>query len=116
MTLDLVLPPDPGDRAHPAGAGPAPWLALVPPLAAPAAQQEFLTERDRLLPRAAASGERSTTALYLILAAHDAELPSAGAGHALCCVTCVRPGGAARAPYPCPTAEQALWALAALLS
>lgn len=112
MTLDLVLPPEP---ARPAGPTQPPRLVLVPPQVGSAAQQEFLAERDRLLVRAAVSGHRSTTALYLILRSHGAEPATTGAGRTLCCVTCASPGGAERACYPCPTAEQALWALAATL-
>ena len=112
MTLDLVLPPEP---ARPAGSTQPPRLALVPSRAWPPAQQEFLAERDRLLVRAAVSGHRSTTALYVILRTHGAEPVATGARRTLCCVTCVRPGGAERVRYPCPTAEQALWALAATL-
>ena len=112
MTLDLVLPPEP---VRPAGSTPPPRLVLVSPRAGSAAQQEFVAERDRLLVRAAVSGDRSTTALYLILRSHGAEPATTGAGRTLCCVTCVRPGGGDRVCYPCPTAEQALWALAATL-
>lgn len=116
MTLDLVLPPPPGEPADPVGDAGAPRLVLVPPLAVSTAQQEFVAERDRLLPRAAVSGARATTALYLILRAHDAELSTTGAGRTLCCVTCTGPGAAERVRYPCSTAEQALWALAAILT
>lgn len=113
MTLDLVLP---SDLPRPTPAAEPPRLALVPPLAVTPAQQEFVAERDRLLPRAGVSGERSTTALYLILRAHGAELRTTGAGRTLCCATCAPADGAAPASYPCVTAEQALWALAATLS
>jgi hypothetical protein len=112
MTLDLVLPPEP---ARTAGSTQPPRLVLVPPRAGTAAQRGFLAERDHLLVRAAVSGDRSTTALYLILQSHGAEPATTGADRTLCCVTCVRAGGAERVCYPCPTAEQALWALAATL-
>ena len=112
MTLDLVLPPQP---VRPAGSTQPPRLVLVPPRVGSAPQHEFLDERARLLVRAAVSGHRSTTALYLILRTHAPEPAGTGVEGALCCLTCAGPGGTGRACYPCPTAEQALWALASTL-
>lgn len=77
------------------------------------AQQEFLSQTDRLLRRAGASGDRMVTALYLILAVHAA-IADVGSDRArYICAVC-RPDAHPAQSYPCPTAEQATWALEAV--
>jgi len=73
----------------------------------------FVRAATALLPRAAASGDRLVTALYLILQTHvGVEVRGSGADSCLTCAEC-RP--AADGQYPCRTAEQAFWALDAIL-
>ncbi|MFL6066019.1 MAG: hypothetical protein ACJ72G_15250 [Friedmanniella sp.] len=76
----------------------------------------FLAAAAGLLPKAQASGDRLVTALYLILVAHTAvSVTDADGRQYLTCAEC-RPG--LREPgcqYPCPTAQQAYWALDAVL-
>lgn len=89
-----------------------PLTLLRSPQPALAAQQAFAAEVERVLRQAGTSGERLTTALYLILSEHAATPIAVGPeGPHLRCRQC-RPGDqepAAR--YPCPTAQQAFWAL-----
>lgn len=80
------------------------------------AQQGFVRDRDAVLLRSGVSGQRLVTALHLVLTTHRPEASAAidGAVH-LRCRTC-RP--ADRTPseqYPCLTAQQAFWALDAVL-
>jgi hypothetical protein len=93
-----------------------PLALLREPHPALAAQQAFVADAARVLRRAGASGERLTTALFLILTEHSA-VPVAGDADGLhlrcsrCDVEDARPAG----QYPCPTAAQAFWALDAAL-
>ena len=75
----------------------------------------FAAAAASLLPRAEASGERLVTALYLILRLHS---PVAAPGTSTGSLTCAECRPAAHGPrqqYPCRTAEQAFWALDAIL-
>jgi hypothetical protein len=75
----------------------------------------FLAACAELLPKAEASGDRLVTALYLILRAHTAVVEGEGSQRILTCAEC-RPGRREpQARYPCPTAQQAFWALDAVL-
>jgi hypothetical protein len=91
-------------------------LVLLPscPGTAPR-QQAFLSACAELLPKAAASGDRLVTALYLILLAHAAAPAGDGPDSHLSCVECRPERREAAARYPCPTAQQAFWALDAIL-
>lgn len=92
-------------------------LSLVPPPhPALAAQQAFAAHADRVRRRAGVSGERLTTALYLILTGH-APVPALGApeGLHLRCSCCGVEGLEPELQYPCPTARQAVCALDAVL-
>ena len=76
----------------------------------------FVCAAASLLPRAEARGERLVTALYLILRTHTAVVAQApGGGQHLTCAECRPRAGAAGEQYPCPTAQQAFWALDAML-
>jgi hypothetical protein len=107
---------------EPPGYGPtvtprrAPLCLVRDPHPAFEAQQAFADEADRVLRLAQVSGQRLATALYLVLRQHHA-VPETGLdGLHLSCAEC-RTGD--RAPvdqYPCPTAQQAFWALDAVLS
>jgi hypothetical protein len=83
---------------------------------ATASALSFLAASAELLPKAEASGDRLVTALYLILRAHTAAVEAEGSQQGfLACAEC-RPGRyEAQARYPCPTAQQAFWALDAVL-
>ena len=96
---------------------PAPCTPVLPgrpltlvraPQGALAAQQAFAAEVERVLLQAGTSGERLTTALYLILSEHAADPVTEGV-HLRCRRCRVEDQAAAR--YPCPTAQQAFWAL-----
>jgi hypothetical protein len=80
-----------------------------------AGQQVALSERSRLLRRAQASGHRLVSALYLVLDRHDASTVVTDGRVHLTCVECHPRGRAADAQFPCPTAQQAMWALDAVL-
>ena len=68
-----------------------------------------------LLPRAEASGDRLITALYLILKAHAGIPDPTAAGAELTCAECRPAACGEREAYPCRTAQQAFWALDAIL-
>jgi hypothetical protein len=76
----------------------------------------FLAASAELMPRAEASGDRLVTALYLILRAHTAVAETDGDQRRfLACAECRSEGREPHARYPCPTAQQAFWALDAVL-
>ena len=83
------------------------------------AQQAFVADVADVLRRAGTSGERLTTALFLILAEHAAT-PVTVLGNAddlhLRCRRCRAEGREPAAQYPCATAQQAYWALDAALA
>jgi hypothetical protein len=90
-------------------------LGAAPP--ALAAQQAFAAEVERVLRQAGTSGERLTIALYLILSEHTATTVAAGSeSPQLQCRRCGPVNREWAARYPCPTAEQAFWALDAAYS
>ena len=97
--------------------GTARTLTLVrPPHPALADQQAFAGRADRVLRRAGVSGDRLTTALYLILAEHAPVLAVGPLeGLHLRCSCCWVDGLDPALQYPCLTARQALWALDAVL-
>jgi hypothetical protein len=85
-------------------------------LNATATAMSFLAASAQLLPRAEASGERLVTALYLILRAHTAvTVTDAEQRRFLTCAECRPEGREPHRQYPCPTAQQAFWALDAVL-
>jgi hypothetical protein len=89
---------------------------LREPHPALAAQQAFVEAVAPVLRRSGVSGERLTTALHLILLAHPAVPVSDGPdGLHLRCARCRHEGLAPAQQFPCPTAEQAFWALDAAL-
>jgi hypothetical protein len=93
-----------------------PLTLLREPHPALAGQQAFVADAARVLRRAGASGERLTTALYLILSEHAATPVGGGPeGLHLQCSRCRADDLDPAAQYPCPTAQQALWALDAVL-
>jgi hypothetical protein len=95
--------------------GRAPLCLVRDPHPAFEAQQVFADEADRVLRLAQVSGQRLATALYLVLRQHHAVPEMDVDGLHLTCAEC-RAGD--RAPvdqYPCPTAQQAFWALDAVL-
>ncbi len=97
--------------------GAARTLSLVPPPhPALADQQAFAAHADRVRRRAGVSGERLTTALYLILTEHG-PVPAVGAveGLHLRCSCCRVEGLEPELQYPCSTARQALCALDAVV-
>jgi len=76
----------------------------------------FVSEAAELMPKAEASGDRLVTALYLILRCHSAVTETdADRRPYLTCAECGPGPGALRRPYPCRTAQQAFWALDAVL-
>jgi hypothetical protein len=85
-------------------------------VSATASALTFLAASAELLPKAEASGDRLVTALYLILRTHTAVAETeANQPGFLTCAEC-RPGRREpQARYPCPTAQQAFWALDAVL-
>ncbi len=97
--------------------GTARTLSLVrTPRPGLADQQAFAAHADRVLRRAGVSGDRLTTALYLILTEH-APVQAVGGpdGLHLRCSCCRVKGLEPVLRYPCPTARQALCALDAVL-
>ena len=80
------------------------------------AQQAFAADVTDVLRRAGASGQRLTTALFLILSEHAAT-PVAGDPEnvLLRCSRCRAESPERAAQYPCTTAQQAYWALDAAL-
>ena len=93
-----------------------PLTLLREPHPALAAQEAFVVGAARVLRRAATSGERLTTALYLVLAEHAATPVADGPdGLHLRCTRCRHDDLDPAAQYPCPTARQAFWALDAAL-
>ncbi len=107
MSIDVLTDPCVVDT-RPVVGSPHPDLA---------AQQLVVDQRTRLLRRAQASGHRLVGALFLVLVRHDAEsvVTADGLVH-LRCAECRPDHRAPAAQYPCPTAQQALWALDAVLS
>lgn len=90
-------------------------VQLPTPPAGLRGQLVFREACDLLLPRAQASGNRLMTALYLILLEHRGMPSGSGPDAHLTCASCrpeVRPPDGT---YPCPTAQQAFWALDAVL-
>ena len=80
------------------------------------AQQTFLDETTRVMRRAEASGQRLVTALYLVLRQHGAVAEvNPEHGLHLTCSECRSEGRDPADQYPCPTAQQAFWALDAVL-
>jgi hypothetical protein len=76
----------------------------------------FLAATAELLPRAEASGDRLVTALYLILRTHTGVTSTDGdQRRLLTCAECRPDGREPGRQYPCPTAQQAFWALDAVL-
>ena len=95
---------------------PRPLTLLRQPHPALGAQQAFVEDAERVLLRAGTRGDRLTTALFLVLRAHGAELvPGQSEGPHLRCTTCRSDALEPAAQYPCPTAQQAFWALDATL-
>ena len=93
-----------------------PLTLLREPHPALEAQQAFVAGVDRVQRRAATSGQRLTTALHLILAEHAATPVADGSdGLHLRCTRCRDESQEPAAQYPCPTAQQAFWALDAVL-
>jgi hypothetical protein len=92
---------------------PVPWRRPLTLLRAPqpalAAQHAFTAEAERVLRQAGTSGERLTTALYLILSEHAAD--PVAEGLQLRCRRCRLEVQEPAMGYPCPTAQQAFWAL-----
>ena len=88
----------------------------VPTVSAAATALTFLAAAAELLPRAEASGDRLVTALYLILRTHTAVTETDGEDRRfLTCAECRPDGREPGTRYPCPTAQQAFWALDAVL-
>lgn len=114
MSVEVMAAP-PTPTTAPAAAH-RPLAVLREPHPALAAQQGFVEDAARVLRRAGASGQRLTTALYLILAEHAAT-PVAGGpdGLHLRCSRCRTEGREPAEQYPCATAEQAYQALDAVL-
>jgi len=81
-----------------------------------AAQQAFAADVAEVLRRAGTSGQRLTTALFLILAEHAAT-PVTGDPESLHlrCSRCRSESPEPADQYPCTTAQQAYWALDAAL-
>jgi hypothetical protein len=93
-----------------------PLTLLREPHPALAAQQSFVADAARVLRRAGTSGERLTTALYLVLAEHAATPVADGPdGLHLRCTRCRTDDLEPAEQYPCATAQQACWALDAVL-
>lgn len=79
-------------------------------------QQLFADQRRELLPRAQATGQRLASALYVVLNQHLPATVTSEAGQVhLSCAECRPDGREPAEQFPCPTAEQALWALVAAL-
>lgn len=96
--------------------------ARCPPLPHPephpvlVAQQAFAADAADVLRRAGTSGQRLTTALFLILAEHAATPVTGNADDLhLRCRRCRPENREPAAQYPCTTAQQAYWALDAAL-
>ncbi|GAA1433167.1 hypothetical protein GCM10009616_24540 [Microlunatus lacustris] len=80
-------------------------------------QQAFVADVADVLRRAGTSGQRLTTALFLILAEHGATPAGDGTESLhLRCRRCRSEDLEPAAQYPCTTAQQAYWALDAVLS
>ncbi|WP_375432348.1 hypothetical protein [uncultured Friedmanniella sp.] len=94
---------------------PAPRQLVRQPHPALADQQAFAEASARVLRRAEAAGERLVIALYLVLSQHRAVVRYDPAGPHLSCAECRPVGRLPREQYPCPTAQQAFWALDAVL-
>lgn len=106
---------DPSTTALTTRSGAVPQLHLPAPPTGLRGQLVFQEACDAVLPRAQASGNRMMTALYLILLEHRGVLSGTGPDAPLTCASCrpeVRPPDGT---YPCPTAQQAFWALDAVL-
>lgn len=80
------------------------------------AQQAFVLDREAVLVRSGVSGQRLVTALHLVLTTHRPEASAAldGSVH-LSCGTCRPDDRTPSEQYPCATAQQAFWALDAVL-
>jgi hypothetical protein len=93
-----------------------PQRAVLGQHSAPSEQQAFVDKCQAVLLKAQASGQRSSTALYLILAAHAPvlALTEESVAH-LTCAECRPHRRPPEEQYPCRTAQQAFWALDALL-
>lgn len=111
MSVEIVrrLAPHRPAVHQPPVAHPEPQPVLV-------AQQAFAADVADVLRRAGTSGQRLTTALYLILAEHAATPVAGNPGilH-LRCRRCRSESPEPAAQYPCATAQQAYWALDAAL-
>lgn len=93
-----------------------PRTRTAPAHPALAEQQGFADERARILRRAEPSGERLVTALYLVLTRHRPTATESDDGRPhLSCAECRPEGRDPLAQYPCPSAQQAFWALDAAL-
>lgn len=79
------------------------------------AQQAFADDCYRVLRLAGASGHRLHTALFLVLRQHYAIPEVAPDGAHLTCAECRAAGRPPAEQYPCPTAQQAFWALDSVL-
>ncbi|SDT31895.1 hypothetical protein SAMN04488543_3712 [Friedmanniella luteola] len=110
MSVEVMAEPTSPVTGH------RPLTLLREPHPALDAQQAFATAAALVLRRAGASGQRLTTALHLILAEH-AGLPVVDGpeGLHLRCTRCRDEDREPAAQYPCPTAQQAFWALDAVL-
>jgi hypothetical protein len=80
-----------------------------------AAQRAFADDCARVLRLAEASGHRLVTALYLVLTRHEAVPSTVDHQLHLTCAECRPEGREPARQYPCPTAQQAYWALDAIL-
>jgi hypothetical protein len=109
MTAEMVSTVHVSDRE-------APTLVLVSSSPALIQQQAFLAECERLLRKAGCSGQRLVTALFHILTVHTPVLAD-GSGQSTyyACRECRLEGRQPAEQYPCRTAQEACWALDAVL-
>ncbi|MCW2805453.1 MAG: hypothetical protein QOF52_704 [Propionibacteriaceae bacterium] len=112
MSVDFVVP-----QATASSPGHGSLVPLRQPHTVLDGQQAFISDCARVMLKASASGQRLVVALYLALTYHVAAVSTAedGTVHLTCC-ECRSDGREPGAQYPCPTAQQAFWALDAVLS
>jgi hypothetical protein len=112
MSLDLMS----GD-AQAQVIGAPPLVVLRQPHSAMGGQQAFATGCARVMLKAGVSGHRLVIALHITLTRHAPAVAVADDGTVhLTCGECRPDCREPAAQYPCPTAQQAFWALDAILS